>query len=106
MNRRMFLGATASAVASASLRARAANPVRSSGVVGEGSHRYECHHDWARPPEQIVFGLTHGIAVDRKGLVHVLHTSCAESRSKDTVVVFDAQGTFVRSWGAQFEGSA
>jgi hypothetical protein len=74
--------------------------------VGEGSHRYDCLHDWGRLPDKIQYGLTHGIAVDRRDHVHVLHTSTADSPCKDTVVVFDPQGRFVRSWGAEFEGSA
>jgi hypothetical protein len=75
-------------------------------IVGEGEHRYECVHDWGRLPENIRYGLTHGVAVDRARNVHVLHTSRKDSPCKDTVVVFDKDGKFVRSWGEQFFGTA
>lgn len=75
-------------------------------VVGTGAHRYRFNDRWAKLPPQIQWGLTHGVAVDRNRFVHVFHTSRAESPSRDCVVVFDPQGNFVRSWGAQFFGSA
>ena len=34
------------------------------------------------------------------------HTVNAASESSDSMVVFDAKGTFVRSWGAEFKGGA
>ena len=80
----------------------AAGPV----MLGAGEHRYECMHDWGQLPKHIVYGITHGVAVDQKGFVHVLHTSRKESPCKDTVVVFDTEGKFVRSWGETFFGSA
>ena len=57
-------------------------------------------------PDQIIYGLTHGVAVDKAGNVYVLHTSRKNSPSKDTVVVFDKDGNYVRSWGEQFFGTA
>lgn len=105
MNRRDFvagsIAAFASIVAERHARAAVAAPVR----IGSGSHRYDCEHDWGRLPGNIIYGLTHGIAVDKRDHVHVLHTVAKDSPSKDTVVEFDPQGKFVRSWGAAFEGS-
>jgi hypothetical protein len=75
-------------------------------VVGEGAHRYRFNDTWARLPSHLKWGLTHGVAVDRRGHVHVFHTSRADSPSRDCVVVFDRSGKFVRSWGAQFFGGA
>jgi hypothetical protein len=57
-------------------------------------------------PESLAWGLTHGVAVDGAGNVYVLHTSRKTNAVKDTVVVFDRAGKFVRSWGAQFFGTA
>jgi hypothetical protein len=109
VSRRSFVaGAAAAAVATAGAAtsfpaaARADGPI----VLGEGQHRYECLHDWGRLPDTIQYGLTHGVAVDRAGNVYVLHTSRKTSPVKDTVVVFDAGGTFVRSWGAEYFGTA
>src|SRR5689334_21817144 len=71
-------------------------------ILGQGRYRYECQHDWGRLPETIQYGLTHGVAVDRAGNVYVLHTSRSTSPVKDTVVVFDPDGNFLRSWGAEY----
>jgi len=75
-------------------------------ILGQGNYRYQCIHDFGKLPDNIIYGLTHGVAVDGAGLVYVLHTSRKQSPSKDTVVVFDKNGTFVRSWGEQFFGTA
>jgi hypothetical protein len=75
-------------------------------VVGAGDYRYRCLHDWGQLPDNIQYGLTHGVAVDRAGNVYVLHTSRKTSPVKDTVVVFDADGKFLRSWGAEYFGTA
>lgn len=104
MNRREFLTAAVAGAAACALtrRCEAEAPI----ILGEGSHRYECLHDWGELPPTIQYGLTHGVAVDARGFVHVLHTSRKTSPCKDTVVVFDPAGKFVRSWGEQFFGTA
>ncbi len=105
MRRRQILSAGLAAVGCAATGlppSRRSDPLR----VGSGEHSYECVHDWGELPSRIQYGLTHGIAVDRRNFVHVLHTSRPESPSQDTVVVFDPQGRFVRSWGAAYAGSA
>lgn len=102
--RRRFLARLATVTVAAGLRARAGEPAPV--FVGAGAHRYRFHDAWARVPPQIRWGLTHGVAVDRRGRVHVLHTSRADSPSRDCVVVFDRAGNFVRSWGARFFGGA
>jgi hypothetical protein len=104
LSRRGFIGgalAASSAVISAET-SRAEEPI----VLGTGSHRYRCLNDWGRLPDTIKWGITHGVAVDRHGNVHVLHTSRPENQCKDTVVVFDSRGSFVRSWGETFFGTA
>lgn len=102
LTRREFVAATAALAVSPMFVRGADEPL----ILGTGEHRYECIHDWPQLPEQIVWGITHGVAVDRDGNVHVLHTSRKESPSHDTVAVFDRSGTFIRSWGEQFFGSA
>ncbi len=102
-SRRRFLAKLASiTVASRLFAARDSAPV----VVGEGAYCYRFDDRWAKLPPQIQWGLTHGVAVDRRGHVHVFHTSRKESAVKDCVVEFDPQGNFVRSWGDQFFGGA
>ena len=43
---------------------------------------------------------------DSQGHIYVHHTVHATSESHDTMVVFDAKGKFVRSWGKDFKGGA
>jgi hypothetical protein len=75
-------------------------------VIGEGAHKYEAIHDWGTLPPQIKFGNTHGVVEDAQGNIHVHHTVHATSDSADTMVVFDRNGKFVRSWGKEFRGVA
>ncbi len=73
-------------------------------IVGSGSNRYECVHDWLVPPSHIQWGDTQGVAQDSKGNIYVTHTVGPDSVSKDAIVVFDRQGKFLRSFGARFQG--
>ena len=42
----------------------------------------------------------------RKGHIYVHHTVNEASESSDSMVVFDAHGKFVKSWGKDFKGGA
>ncbi|MBI1984197.1 MAG: hypothetical protein HYS61_08365, partial [Acidobacteria bacterium] len=75
-------------------------------VVGTGDHTYEVIHDWGQLPKHIRYGNTHGVRVDSNGFVYVHHTVHATSESSDSMVVFDPDGKFVKSWGAEFKGGA
>lgn len=75
-------------------------------VLGDGAFRYEAIHDWGVLPPHIKWGNTHGVVEDAQGHIHVHHTVHATSQSADTMVVFDPQGRFVRSWGKEFRGVA
>jgi hypothetical protein len=75
-------------------------------VMGDGAYTYEATHDWGVLPPQIKWGNTHGVVEDAQGHIYVHHTVHATSDSADTVVVFDAQGKFVRSWGSEYRGVA
>ena len=75
-------------------------------VLGEGNHRYECIHDWGELPADIAYGNTHGVAEDAQGRIYVKHTVYKSSQKGDAVVVFDADGKFIKSWGAEFRGGA
>jgi len=107
LDRRQFLSATlATAAAVCSRSSYGDEPKAEPLIIGQGDYRYQCVDDFGQLPKEIMYGLTHGVAVDGQGFVHVLHTSRKESPSKDTVVVFDKNGKFVRSWGEQFFGTA
>lgn len=75
-------------------------------ILGEGEHRYEAHHDWGTLPANIRYGNTHGVCEDSQGYIYIHHTVHSISESSDTLVVFDQDGKFVRSWGGQFKGGA
>ena len=75
-------------------------------VLGEGEWKYEANHDWGDLPPSIKYGNTHGVVEDSQGNIYIHHTVYSDSESPDTMVVFDAKGTFVRSWGKQFRGVA
>jgi len=75
-------------------------------VLGSGAHVFEVTHDWGELPAEIKYGNTHGVCQDSHGHIYVHHTVNAASESSDTMVVFDHQGKFVRSWGPDFKGGA
>jgi DNA-binding beta-propeller fold protein YncE len=75
-------------------------------VLGTGNHTYEVHHDWGELPASIAYGNTHGVVEDSQGHIYIHHTVNAVSESHDSMVVFDAKGKFVKSWGKEFKGGA
>src|ERR1700677_59189 len=75
-------------------------------IVGTGDYQYEAIHDWGELPAGHVYGNTHGVAVDLQGHVHIKHTVGQGATIDDAVVVFDADGKFIRSWGKQYKGGA
>ena len=100
MKRRAFLAA-APAILYASNKSGTKRP-----VIGQGEHTYEVFHDWGETPERIAYGNTHGVAEDANGNIYIAHTVHASSASQDTLLVFDAKGRFLRSWGSEFKGGA
>jgi hypothetical protein len=75
-------------------------------ILAQGEHQYEAIHDWGELPRTVKYGNTHGVCQDSQGNIYIHHTVHATSESLDTMVVFDHQGKFVRSWGRQFKGGA
>jgi hypothetical protein len=75
-------------------------------ILGEDGHKYEVTHDWGQLPANIKYGNTHGVCEDSQGRIYVHHTVHDTSESHDTMVVFDAKGKFVKSWGKDFKGGA
>ena len=106
VSRRNFL-ATAGAAGVAPLLLGTTNKSGSRApILGEGEYRYEALHDWGGLPSHIRYGNTHGVCEDSQGHIYVHHTVHATSESPETIVVFDREGKFVRSWGGEFEGGA
>ena len=75
-------------------------------VLGVGDHVYEAYHDWGELPASIQYGNTHGVVEDSQGRIYVHHTVGSTSESSDSMVVFDAKGKFIKSWGKDFKGGA
>lgn len=103
MNRRTFLAKTTAAPALVGLPAKSDSRKP---VIGSGEHTYEVHHEWGQLPAGMRWGNTHGVVEDSSGYIYVAHTVHASSERKDTIVVFDHKGRYVRSWGDRFQGGA
>ena len=104
MNRRSFLyavGAGAPLILGATNKSGSALP-----VMGAGEYQFEAIHDWGELPTNIKYGNTHGVCEDSQGNIYIHHTVNAASESSDSMVVFDAKGKFIKSWGKQFKGGA
>jgi DNA-binding beta-propeller fold protein YncE len=68
-------------------------------VLGSGAHRYRWVRDWAKLPAGMALGNTHGcVVVDSQGRVYL------NTDTENAVIVFDAQGNFLRSWGKDLAG--
>ncbi|MBX3112883.1 MAG: twin-arginine translocation signal domain-containing protein [Fimbriimonadaceae bacterium] len=106
LTRRQFLGRTAAAAAGAAMGRISMGVTDEKIILGKGSHKYECIHDWLTPPEGMVFGNTHGLAQDSAGRIYLCHTVNKESRIRDGVCVYTADGQFITSWGGRFDGGS
>ena len=79
----------------ASLALQDPEPVR----LGAGEHTYEWVSDWAKLPEGMSLGNTHGcVVVDSQDRIYL------NTDSEHAVCVFDADGNFLRSFGADLGG--
>ena len=110
ISRRSFLARCAALAAASTLPSfnlRASDKSGSGSlVVGSGEHTYECVHDWLVPPDGMVWGDTHGLCQDASGNIYVAHTVNKSSMRGEAIVVYDAQGKFVRAFGEEFRGGA
>jgi len=104
LSRRQFLAQTGATVAGMSLAGKLLADDQAKIILGEGSHKYECIHNWLTPPDNILWGDTQGVAQDSKGNIYISHTVHPDSKSKDAIVVFDRKGKFITSWGSRFQG--
>ncbi len=72
-------------------------------ILGTGGFQYEPVHGWGELPSHVVWGETHGVAIDEQGLIYIKHRSRVPEPI-DAIVVFDPQGRFVRSFGKEYHG--
>ena len=93
MHRRSFLQASAAvAVTGPTLLGMTDKAGAKPPTVGDKGHVYECHHGWGTLPAGFEWQTTHNVAVDAAGLVYITHQGIG--KKEDTVLVFDAAGTF------------
>lgn len=107
MQRRTFLKSTAALAATAAtgpIILGATNKAPTTPVIGVEGHMYECHHNWGTLPDTLEWQTTHNVAVDAEGLVYITHQGHAKMKGLDTIMVFDAKGKFVRSFGKEWHG--
>ena len=105
LSRRDFLATAATgAVILAAPRVITASKTESSVVLGDGEYKYEVTHHWPQLPDQFRWQTTHNVAVDKAGLVYVIHEGRAELKDHPSIFVFDGDGKYVRSCGNQFQG--
>jgi len=97
---RATLASTAFAAPNLLLAARSGTSV----VIGKGAHKYEVQHNWAKLPDRFTWQTTHNVAVDKEGLLYVIHEGRAEQKDHPSIFVFDQKGKYVRSFGSQFQG--
>ena len=105
MQRRTFLkqaAATSAALSAPTIITARDKSGTKNPIVGDGEHRYECHHNWGELPQP------HPLADDarrrhrrRRADLHQAPGPSAASRM-DTIVVFDPKGKFVRSFGKEY----
>ena len=106
ISRRRFVSTTAVGAA-ASLAVPAivtARKTDSRVVVGEGDYRYEAVHQWPQLPDKFHWQTTHNVAIDRNGLLYVIHEGSQDKPDHPAIFVFDPDGRYVRSFGSQFQG--
>lgn len=73
---------------------------RKTTVLGGGPHVYEVVEGWGKLPDGVRYGFTHGVAVDSQQRI-VVH-----NMSRDSVILLDRDGRFIKSWGPEFKNGA
>jgi DNA-binding beta-propeller fold protein YncE len=70
-------------------------------ILGAGNHKYEWVRGWGKLPAGMEFGATHGaVQIDAKGLIYF------NTDTENAIIVFDANGNFVRSMAKEWKGNA
>lgn len=105
-SRRQFLSASAAgaAVILAAPAVATASRTFSEIIIGEGDYRYRVHHAFPRLPDQYTWQTTHNVAVDKAGHLYVIHEGREDQKDHPAIFVFDAEGTFIRAFGNQYQG--
>ncbi|WP_373652512.1 MULTISPECIES: hypothetical protein [unclassified Schlesneria] len=73
-------------------------------IVGEGEHQFEVQHEWPQLPDKFTWQTTHNVATDKSGNLYVIHEGRTDLKDHPAIFVFDSEGKYIRSFGAQFQG--
>lgn len=68
--------------------------------LGARHHTYTLADGWAKVPAGVQLGYTHAVTVDARGRVLIFN------QSKDALAIFDRDGRWLGSWGAEFAKGA
>ena len=69
-------------------------------ILGAGAHKYEWIPNWAKMPEGVAYGSTHGcVAVDAKNRIFV-------NSRKNPIMIFEQGGKFIKAFAKEFSGNA
>ena len=105
VSRRRFVASVATTTAALAMpRVLTAQKSEKQLVIGTGEHRYEVLHNWAQLPDKYTWQTSHNVAVDRDGLLYVIHEGRENLKDHPSIFVFDGEGKFVRAFGNQFQG--
>ncbi|MFM7114185.1 MAG: hypothetical protein ACKO26_23875 [Planctomycetota bacterium] len=105
MNRRRFIQSSVAVASTGPILMGMENKSGSNPLVtGQGEHRYEVIHDWAKLPSQFSWQTTHNVAVDSAGNLYVIHEGRENLKDHPSIFVFDSKGQYIRSFGQQFQG--
>ncbi|MCX8239575.1 MAG: 6-bladed beta-propeller [Akkermansiaceae bacterium] len=105
-SRREFLGKS-SLLAGASLSFPNIVSAQKTGgpvIIGEGEHKYEVDHTFAKLPAKYSWQTTHNVAVDAEQNLYVMHEGNPNIKDHPSIFVFDPTGKFIRAFGSQFQG--
>lgn len=72
--------------------------------IGEGDYQYQISHDHFQLPDKFHWQVTHNVAVDSQGRVYVIHQGKSKLSDHPSIFVFDADGTYIRSFGQKYQG--
>jgi DNA-binding beta-propeller fold protein YncE len=107
ISRRMFLAGLGAGAAAATWAPRGllADSSRSALdepiILGSGSHTYQWIRGWAKLPDGVRFGNTHGaVVIDAQGRV-LMNTD-----TENAIIIFDPDGKFIKAWGREWKGGA
>ena len=103
LSRRALLkagAAVALATAAPTWRSKAIAGAAPVPVLGADTHKYLVAKNWGQLPAGKALGYTHGVQEDSQRRIFI------HNQSPDAVMIFDAVGRFIKSWGRDFEAGA